>query len=613
MKHSQGNSALRTSIPFTLTAIAASMISFSSIAAAEQLDTVTVTANRMASDNVLAATTVITRDDIERLQITDLSSLLSRQVGIDFTTNGGIGKTSSLFIRGTSSDHVLFLVDGVKWYSATSGGSAIQHFPVEQIERIEIVRGSRSGLYGSEAIGGVIQIFTRKGQQGMTPYAKVAYGTHASKQVAAGISGGNDTTKYNFSVNHQSTDGIDLGRDLNKDNDGYENTSFSANVEHDFTKNVTVGINITRAESDNEYDDFGTTNIMEGEATQQILGSHLSWNVNDIWTLSAQINESRDQSESFKNSSSDGIYNTRRRSMSVINTLSLNDSHIVNLGWDYENDHIASNATYAETSRDNKAVFISLQSQLDKASWLLSGRHDNNEAFGTHNTGTAEWGYQLHDNLQITANYGTAFKAPSFNSLYYPGGSGNPLVKPEESKSWGFGFNGVESNFDWAFNFYNTKIINLIEWAPISPGSWTYVPSNVASAEIKGVEFEINTTLFGADISADASFLSPEDSSNGTTLQRRAKRLANLHIDKQWNAWSAGASWKLRGQSFNKKNNIDPLGGFSIVDLRTAYKVNQDWLVQASINNLFDKEYQTVKGYNSLDRTAMLTLSYSPK
>jgi len=616
MKHPLGHNALRTSARLTLATIAVTSFSLPAFANDEEnLETMTVTTNRMASENLLAPTTVITRADIERLQIIDLPSLLARQPGIDMTSKGGWGKDTAISIRGTSSRHVLILVDGVKWQSATLGETNIQDFPVEQIERIEIVRGPRSGLYGSEAIGGVIQIFTRKGQQDFTPYAKVGYGTHDTKQAAVGASGGNETTTYNLSFNHQSTDGINAREDTNPDDDGYRNNSLAAKVDHQLSDTTTIGANFFRSESKNDYDNRSVTDRIKGDGTQQVLGVHGSFQLTDTWLLSSQVSESRDRSENYENSSSTGDINTRHRFVNVTNRIDLTENHVLNLGLDYDHDHIDSTEDYIETSRDNKAAFISLQSVVNKHSWLLSGRHDDNEVFGTHNTGSAEWGYWLEDNLQVVANYGTAFKAPSFNDLYWPVGPygyGNPDLKSEESTSWGISLNGNEATFNWGLHFYKTKIENLIEWAPISPGSYVWTPSNVSKAEIKGVEFEISATVFGADVAFDASFLEPEDEETGNTLTRRAKRLANLHIDKKWGTWSAGASWKLSGHRYDDADNDNRLGGFGLVDIRAAYQLAPDWSLHANVSNLFDKEYQTVDTYNSLDRIAMLSIIYQP-
>lgn len=615
MKQLHGHLALRTSARLLLSSITA--ITFSaSLYAEETLDNITVTANRMPSVNVLAPTTIITRDDIERLQISDLPTLLSRQPGIDMVMRGGLGKTSDISMRGTKSDHVLVLVDGIKWHSATSGGASLQDFPIEQIERIEIVRGSRSGLYGSEAIGGVIQIFTRQGKQGVTPYAKLGYGTHDSKKLAAGVSGGNSTTHYSVNVNHESTEGINAKENVNPDKDGYRNNSFSAKISHNLTNKISIGANFVRVEGHNEADPSRSmTEFNTSDAVHQILGINSKIAISDLWSLSLQLNESRDQTETFRDNSLRSEINTRHRAVNVINTFTLTPEHTLNVGLDYDIDDIDGSEDYLQKSRDNKAAYVSWQANVAKHGWLISARHDDNEAFGHQNTGNAEYGYWLQDDLRLSINTGIGFKAPTFNDLYWPASSssaGNPDLLPEESKSIGASINGDSPWGSWAINVYQNEIENLIDWKKVSssPSFWT--PSNIANVKIKGIEFEFATVIGGWDTAINASFLKPENEETGNTLERRAQRLANVNIDKQWSAWSTGATWKLRGHSFDDEDNTDRLGGYGLLDIRIAYDLSQDWSINANLTNVFNKEYQTVETYNSLDRMVMFTLSYQP-
>lgn len=607
MKPSSEALPLRACARLTLAAMA---ISFSTSVQAnsEDLNTLTVTANRMPSDNVLAPTTVITRADIERLQINDLPSLLSRFPGIDMTMSGGLGKSSSIFMRGTNSDHVLFLVDGVKWFSATSGGAAIQDFPVSQIERIEIVRGPRSGLYGSEAIGGVIQIFTRESKPGFTPYGEVSVGSHNAQAVTAGATGGNASTSYNVTVNHSSTNGIDAREENDPDHDGYRNKSVSAKLSHQLTDDWSVGLNFLRAEADNEYDGFTPTNDHTADTVQQVIGFNSDYKVTDNWSFQFQLSESRDQSEDFINNVSSGVFDTRHRLVSVNNLIDIAPGHLLNIGFDYEHDKVTSSNDYSEKSRDNRAPYISWQAEVDRFSWLLSARHDNNEAYGSKNTGTAEAGVYLTDNLQLVANVGTAFKAPTFNQLYWPDQGffvGNPDLKPEKSKSYGLGLIGNTDWGTWSVHSYHTDIRDLLIYQfPTT--------ENVDEAEIEGVEFDIATAILGWQVNFNAAFLNPEDKETDKTLRRRAQRMANLHVDRQFGKWSTGASWKLVGHRYDDAANTNRLGGYGLLDLRLTYQFADDWSAKLSASNVFDKEYQTVPSYNSLDRTVMFTLSYQP-
>lgn len=597
--------ALRTSVRLTLATL--SLVTVSAYGA-EALDTVTVTANRMPTENALAPTTLITRTDIERLQITDLPTLLSRQPGISVSVSGGLGKQSSIFMRGTNSDHVLVLVDGIKWQSATSGAAAIQNFPVEQIERIEIVRGPRSGLYGAEAIGGVIQIFTRQGKQGLTPYGKITYGSHNSKQIAAGLTGGDEKTSYNVSFNHDSTDGINAHQNDNPDNDGYRSRSLSAKIQHQLTDKIDIGANVIRSEGFNDYDGFNVTADNKSELVEQVLGINSQVQISQIWLASMNLGESRDQAHDFVNGTANGAFSTRHRFANLSNTFKLTPEHTINIGFDYDIDQVTSTTNFVETSRDNKALFVSWQGNVAKHSWLLSARHDDNEAYGNNNTGTAEWGYKLDDTLTLTANIGTAFKAPTFNQLYWPTTAffvGNPDLNPEKSKSYGLGLVATPTWGQWSIQTYKTEVRDLLLY--VFPTT-----KNVNKAKIKGIEFDVATDLLGWDVAANASLLKPEDEQSGNILPRRAQRLANIFVDKQWGAFSAGASVKLRGHSFDNAANTTRLGGYGLLDLRIAYQVTADWTIQAKLDNAFNKRYQTVRDYNSLDRTVMFTLSYQP-
>jgi vitamin B12 transporter len=606
MKPSFKAMPLRACVRLTFAAMA---ISFSTSAQAnsENLDTLTVTANRMPTDNALAPNTVITRADIDRLQINDLPSLLSRFPGIDMTMTGGLGKSSSIYMRGTESDHVLFIVDGVKWFSATSGGSAIEHFPVSQIERIEIVRGPRSGIYGAEAIGGVIQIFTRQGGQGLKPYFSAGAGSNDTREATVGVSGGDETTSFNLSVSHLTTDGINSREGTNPDDDGYRNNSVSAKVQHQLTENWSVGANFMRAEGDNEYDGSGLTTISTNDTVQQVMGLHNNWQLTDDWMLKLSLSESRDQYEDFTNNASSGVFDTRHRSVSISNILDIAAGHRLNIGFDYEHDKVLSSVDYDEKSRDNRATYISWQAEVEKFNWLLSARHDNNEAYGDETTGSADFGYYLTDSLQIVANAGTGFKAPSYNVLYYPGFS-NPDLKPEKSKTYGLGLVGSQDWGNWSVHTYETEIRDLIAGFPVE---------NIDEAEIQGIEFDLATSLMGWQVNFNAAFLSPEDKETNKTLRRRAQRLANLHLDRQWGKWTTGASWKVVGHRYEDADNLERIAGYGLVDLRLGYRIDSDWTVKVTAQNVFDKEYKTAidflgEDYNMLDRTVMFSVHYQP-
>ncbi len=591
------------------------------VSAHDPFTAMTVTANRASVSDSLAPATVITRADIERLQINDLPTLLSKQPGIDLVQYGGSGKLSSIFIRGTNSNHVLVLVDGVKWHAASAGSPSFQHFPVAQIERIEIVRGSRSALYGAEAVGGVIHIFTRQGRQGLHPYTSVAYGTHDSKRATIGVSGGNALTSYNISVNHQKTKGISARDKNNPDRDGYRNNSISATIKHQLN-NLTLNGRFLRAEGFNEFDSVtftgGSAPSFTDDSVQQVISTQADLLINDAWSAELLLGESRDQQKYFVDRKMTGMSNTHHRFANITNRFVIASNQTINIGLDYTIDDIDSRTKYRKKSRNNKAAFVSWQASINKHSWLLSARHDKNEAFGTYNTAISEWGYWLSDTTQITANVATAFKAPSFNELYWPrdnwpsrkdGKAWSSIkIKPEESKQYQLGLKGSNQGVNWEITMYRNKIKNLISGWP---------PENINKATIKGMELTLATMIQGWDIVMNTSFLQPKNDKTGKILTRRTQRLANLNIDKTLGQWSIGSSWKLRDHSFNQANEEDKLGGYGLLDLRASYQVHRDWLVKMSVNNALNKDYATARSwnggdYNSLGRIAVLALSYQP-
>ena len=324
--------------------------------------------------------------------------------------------------------------------------------------------------------------------------------------------------------------------------------------------------------------------------------------------MSLNVSESRDESDNYADGIADGTFNTRHRFFSLVNTFMLSKQQRLNVGLDYDNDHIEGTIDYDETSRDNKAIFISWQGQAGNHSWLLSTRHDDNEAYGEETTGTAEWGYQLTQALQFTANVGTAFKAPTFNELYYPDVGffvGNPDLEAEKSKNFGVGLLGNTDWGTWGVHAFQNKIRDLLVYQfPTT--------ENVAEAKIKGIEFDLSTTLLNWQVQFNATVLNPEDEETGNKLPRRAQRMANLHVDRKFGDWSIGGSWKVSDYRYDDAANNTRLNGYGLVDFRVAYQIDQDWSVKLNAMNVFDKNYQTVNNFNTLDRTYMLTLHYQP-
>ncbi|WP_064746470.1 TonB-dependent vitamin B12 receptor [Lysobacter antibioticus] len=590
--------------------------------AAVDLDQVVVTATRTAQtqDATLAAVTVIDRAEIERRQPASLPDLLRGAPGVSLANNGGAGKQTSLFLRGTESDHVLVLVDGIKLGSATSGGTALQDIPVEQIERVEIVRGPFSSLYGSEALGGVIQIFTRRPQGAFAPSFSAAIGSYQTHRASAGVAGKGERGWYSVNAAHEDTDGINACRGKpaprgagcftnSPDRDGYRNQSLTVQGGYRFGERWEAEARAFRAEAYNEYD--GSQNN-QADSVQQVLDAKLRYRPSERIGVSASAGRSEDLSEAYRNGKYSSTFETRRELGSLQADLGLGEG-LLSLGFDWQRDRVDSNVAYARDGRILRGAFGQWQQDIGAHALQASLRRDEDSQFGGETTGSLLWGWNLSESLRLTTSYGTAFKAPTFNELYYPN-YGNPDLGAETSRSVELGLRGTwgeRRQHVWSLNAFQNKIDDLIAY-DASIG----LPGNVDSARIRGLEAALDTQLAQWDLRASATWLDARNLSPGSHrdnwLPRRARQSARIDLDRRMNAFSFGASVHAAGERYDDLANSRRLGGYALADLRLGYAFHPSWSVQLSANNVFDRRYETAAFYNQPGRNYLLSLRYRP-
>jgi len=607
---------------------------------ATDLDDVVVTATRtpQAKSQTLAATTVITRDDIERLQARSVGELLANTPSVTVANQGGAGKLSSIFMRGTNSNQVLVLIDGQRFGSATSGLAAIQDLPVAQIERIEIVRGPRSSLYGSDAVGGVIQVFTRNGQglankQLATPYFSIGGGRYDSYEAEAGLSGATERAHYNLSFSGEQTHGFNActGRPFGApgggagcfadepDDDGYSRVAGSFNGGYTFDNGWAVNANYLRAEGDNEYD--GTT-ANQSDTTQEVYGVSVAAPLTDIWRSTLSLGRSRDISDDHLITRGGDIvtdadtFQTQTDTLTWQNDVAINDANLVTLGVDYRQDEVTSTVDFDRRKRDNKAVFGEYQGHYGAHEIDLAGRDDDNQQYGNNVTGSATYGYHINEVYTATLSYGNAFHAPTFNDLYYPSFPGfapsaNPDLDPEKSQTAEVGFKAAPGWGSWGIHAYQTKIDNLITL------DQNFTPINLNQAEIRGIEGEMTAYLGQWRLGGNANWLAArnqtEDGNYNNRLPRRPDYSLQFDVDRDlFKRFSAGATARYDGSRYDDANNQRELGGYALFDLRGEVRLDDAWKVQAKLSNLLDKDYETVAFYNQPGRAVFFTLSYAP-
>ncbi|HEY4581429.1 MAG TPA: TonB-dependent vitamin B12 receptor [Lysobacter sp.] len=584
--------------------------------ATDPLDEVVVTANRtpIAVRDALAAVEVIDRDEIERSQARSLPDLLRGRAGISIGNQGGLGKLTTLFVRGSESDHVLVLVDGVRMGSATSGLVSFQDIPVELIERIEIVRGPRSSLYGSEAIGGVIQIFTRRDAGAVTPRLSLGAGSRDTYEAGAGLGGRIGRGWFGIDAARQQTRGYDACRASfsggcfadEPDRDGYTRNSVSLRGGVDLATGLTFDGNALRAEGDNEYDGF----YNRSKTVQQVVGAGLAWKASDSASLRLQAGRNRDASDNFSNDAFAGDFSTDRDTVSLQGDFVLAAGQRLSAGTEWQRDQVRSTTQYVRVRRIDRAGFLQYQGDFGAFDLQASARRDDNEQFGRHDTGNLAVGVDLARDWRLTLGGGTAFKAPTFNELYYPFGFSNADLAPERSRTVEGGLAWKTTSANLRLDVYQTDVDDLIAYS-----SLTRRPENIERARLRGAELSGDTMIAGW--TANAS-LSRVDADNRTvpgavrTLPRRARNSARIDLDRAFGDVRLGLTATGESARYDDLANTRRLGGFATVDLRAEYAFDAAWRVQARVENLFDRDYETVEFYRQPGRGLFVTLRYSP-
>ncbi|MGB5259817.1 MAG: TonB-dependent receptor [Gammaproteobacteria bacterium] len=581
---------------------------------------IVVTATRVArtADETLASVTVITREQINRSQAGSLGELLQGIAGVNIVNQGGSGKLTSLYLRGTNPGHVAVLVDGIRMGSVTSGTVAWEFLPLAQVERIEVVRGPNSALYGTEAIGGVIQIFTRRGDGPPRHSVAVGGGRYASLEADADISGSTDNGWYSARIARTQTDGFDarvstieFGSPVDDpDNDAYDNTSASLRLGHRFANGTEIEFNGLHAAGNTEYD-TSAPYANKDDFVQQALGTTVRMLPADNWDMTFSAGRSLDKRDSFRPGTpgSEFTYNTERLTLSLQNDFTLASEDVLSVGIDYHDDRIDSTTVYNETSRATTAGFIQYQGEIAQHSLLARVRRLHDEQFGNRNTGNLAWGYPLGATTRVTASYGTAYKAPTFNDLYFPDFMGfpssNPNLRPETSASLEVGLEGRTGQLDWDVRAFRTDIKDLIVFDLA-----TFLPGNVNDALIKGVELAVSGVLLDWDTSATATLLDAQDNATGNDLPRRARHSVRLDLDRTFGRTGLGATVIAQSSRYDDAGNTIRVGGFAVYNVRGTYQMGRGLTLQGRIDNLFDKNYQTVSTYNTPGRSLFLGIRY---
>jgi vitamin B12 transporter len=574
---------------------------------------VVVTATRIPTriNEVIADVAVIDRETIEQAGPTTLPELLARQPGLHVVDNGGRGKSASVFMRGTSSTHALLLVDGMPLGSATTGQPSLHNLPLSQIERIEILRGPASSLYGSDAIGGVIQIFTKRGEGPARLSAYAGVGSHNTREAQAGVSGSSGPLSYNFSASHYTTDGFNVAADPqrfnsvnfslpNPDDDGYRNTAMTGRLVYEIARGHEIGATVLEARSRNHFDRGGpTVNAYNNDKTHAY-GAFLRNRVNDDWTSELRWGSSEDWSESFAPGRS--LFATTQTQWTWQNDLRLPVGKLM-LAFESTEQSVDSTVNYAAKRREVDSAVLGYQGNIGAHSWQAALRRDDNSQFGAHTTGSLGYGYRFADAWQARGSVGTAFKAPSFNQLYFPA-FGNANLKPEKAINQEIGLHWAAGGQHASVTWFDNRITDLIEGFPIT---------NIGKARIKGASLAYGFLRGAWTVDAGLDLMQPVNEATGKRLQRRPAEMLKLAVTYAPGDWRIGGETSAVGRRYDTTTEGRPMHGYGLVNLFASKALDREWSLESRINNLFDRVYENAWSYAVPGREIFVGLRYAPK
>jgi vitamin B12 transporter len=618
----------------TITATLIGLAFIHSASAAEELylDDVVVTATRTpkVKTALVSDVSVLTREQIERAGASSLTDVLRMQPGVQISTSGGAGTASSVFLRGTNSDHVVVLVDGLRINSATSGTTSFENIPLGQIDRIEILRGPASSLYGADAVGGVIQIFTRKAEAGKPLiHAAAGLGSFNTKTSEAGINGSVNALKYGVNVSSYDTDSysarrIRMGKD--SDEDSYRNLSASASLELELAQGHSWGLQFFESKGHNEFDGNNYENY--GDQTLQSYAFTSKNQFTDFWHSTLKLGMSVDDSDSHAtpdnrnlvlglpnlNFNPTGIstFRTEQKQFFWQNAISLPLGELTLSYERLEQDGAANSGPRLKFQKDrnNNSLLAGYFVDFSDHSIQASLREDHDSQFGSYTTGGLGYGYRITPNLRIKSSYGKAFNVPSFNQLYRPGFA-NSTLTPEKSENVEASAQYNSTSFNVNLTIFQNNIRNMIANAgPATPTCTLagFCPINIGKVQIKGVTFDAGWSITdNLLLSGNYTLQSPRDESTENLLLRRGNRYGTINLlhsigDLQWGAEVEGSSTR-----YNNAANTKKMHGYVLLNATVNYRITPEWKLEARANNILDKEYALAFTGNTASSVAFNT------
>jgi vitamin B12 transporter len=592
-----------------------------------QEDAVVVTASRTQQRirDAIPHTTVLTQKEVRDSQAVDLPALLRSEAGFEMAQNGGVGAVfSPLSLRGSTSARTLVLVDGVRIEDAGFSSTALQHIMLDQVERVEIVRGNVSSLYGSNAVGGVIQVFTKRGQGDPAPYAQVMAGSRNTSDVQAGYGGEIGATRFNLSASRFDTRGFSaqdpvVARNANPDRDGYRNDSFTLNASHRLSAGHEAGMAFFRTAARLDYDRAGAfaAPTDEHRSNQDLEMLQAWWEARFLepWKSRFTASESKDHRTDTLNNAFTNSAKTRTRQLIWDNEVRATPANVFTAGLEARNQTLDSGSSFGASplrKRDVGAAGLGYLGRFGDHNLQANVRYEDYSDFGSADTYFLGYGFDLTGAWRLTLSRSTAFRAPTFLDL--DPGFGNPQLEPERSRT-------SEIGVQWASGPHRLRVVAFdTKYDDAIVLDQSFIPQNVQTASSEGVETSYSGVAAGFDVRASLTLQDPVEQDRTTApprqALRRAKTLAALAAHRSFGRWRAGAEWRYSGERRDTDINNSAVTVFepaySVLNLLARYQLSKKLYFGARLDNALDKDYRLVNGYNSAGRGLFLSAGWQP-
>ncbi|MEE4292466.1 MAG: TonB-dependent receptor [Xanthomonadales bacterium] len=554
-------------------------------------------------EETIAAVSVITREDIEVSAAPDLAELLRTLPGIDVVRSGGPGSQVSIFMRGSNSNHVLVLIDGIRASSSNTGSYVWEQLPLNQIERVEVVRGPAGSLYGSDSIGGVIHVITRSSAE---PYARITAGSYETREIEAGIGYEGERAQVSINAAWRDVGGFSAqnenGFAYDPDDDGFTsaNLGVKGSVQSGEGKWT---FSLLALDNEAEFDQgISATN-------QAIAAAGYEGRISSAWShqlLAGYSGEELTTDHGFYRTG----FDSGRLQLSWQHQLTAGPNDVFGFGLDWYDENGKSQGSWNEKRR-NAGLFATWDHSRGPLNLQIGGRWDDNSEFSGQFTGQAALAYALNDHWEIMAGYGTAFRGPNLNEQFSPGFSGlfagNPDLDPESSNSAEAGVRWRHSSAgSLEISLYRTEVDDLISFS--GPA---FQAINIDRARLQGIEAAYGYAAGPWAVSASATLQDTEDLTTGAALLRRPKQKAAFSIDRHFaNGSWLGIEWVYTGD----RADFGGIGldAYHLLNLRGGWQARPDWRLELRGENLADEDYEPIYGYNAPGRSWFISLAWTP-